>query len=195
MKRAENHGQPAARHIMQSALQRTCDRLDKLPEELLPLLNESVLRFFFVQSLLKGHQNCKLQQEWHRFDLLVQHKRQNILVEFKFYCRPVGTSLTGDHRWPKGGPGKKNFKEFINCVKKLASIDKCKWRTIDKGKIDGRYLVLAYLNDSGYKRYYAPLDYPPRLRAFVEENGERIFGNMACRLIEIRSPQHRGATD
>ena len=149
------------RQMIQSTLQRTCHRLNNLPEELSPaLLNESVFRFFFVQSLLEAQKNCKVQQEWRRYDLLIQHEGQNILVEFKFYHRPRCTNLAGDQPWAKGGPGKKNFEEFIECVRQLATVDKCRSRKSDKGKIDGRYLVLVYLDDPAYRNCYERVAYP-----------------------------------
>jgi hypothetical protein len=174
--------------MIHNALKTTCDELDTLLKELpLSILNESVFRFFFVRNLLQQRKNCSLQLEWHRFDLLVQDEGKNILIEFKFYTVPTGHNLAGKGTWRKGGPGGKNFEEFKRCVRKLDKVDECAWRRDEEGKIDGKYLILAYEGDSGYHKYYKTINYPGELKKKpVHRRPTHNFGNMICKLIEIR---------
>jgi hypothetical protein len=176
--------------MIHNALKTACDELDRLLKKFpLSILNQSVFRFFFVRNLLRQRKGCEVQLEWHRFDLLIQDDGRNILVEFKFHTLPTSHNLAGDKTWRKGGPGKQNFEEFKSCIRKLATVEKRKWRRSDQGKIHGKYLILAYLDDSRYRARYDAIADRRRLKRFIvaeEKAGSFGDGKMICKLIEIR---------
>jgi len=121
------------------------DVREELKTTPLALWNESVFRFHFVRGLLGRYPQADCQIEWHRVDLLVQAGGQNALVEFKFYTHLETKNLAGTLSHVKGGPSRKNFGEFCDCLKKLATIDCSKWMQKEEGAIHGRYLVLVYV--------------------------------------------------
>jgi len=98
--------------------------------------DEATFRSFFLAELRRRFPKAACQTEWFRYDLLVQHARRNILIEFKYYLTRPLVGLDGSRvRW-KGGAGPKNEGEFRTCVAKL--------RHCKHAPIHAKYLVLAY---------------------------------------------------
>lgn len=105
---------------------------------------ESVFRYIFVRRMLQKHPEVRCDTEWHRIDLLFVDSTGPSLVEFKFYVRNHVIDLQGKTRHAKGRAGKKNFKEFCDCIDKLVAIDEQKWRKAEIGSFSHKYLVLVY---------------------------------------------------
>lgn len=120
------------------------DFAEELKRVPLSHFNESVFRYIFVRRMLQKHPEVGCDTEWHRIDLLFVDSTGPSFVEFKFYVRNHVVDLQGKTRHAKGRAGKKNFKEFCDCINKLVSIDEQKWRKSEIGGFSRRYLVLTY---------------------------------------------------
>ncbi|MBX3437120.1 MAG: hypothetical protein KF861_06495 [Planctomycetaceae bacterium] len=127
----------------------------------LPLWNESTFRWFFVRAALSTFPEVKCQLEWNKIDLLVQLENENHLIEFKFYGRNRHQRLDGSTGGWKGGPGRKNYTEFWDCVRKLHKFESERWRQRhgEREQISGRHLILAYAESETpiYRDWYQPL--------------------------------------
>ena len=138
---------------------------EELPRTPVCHWNESVFRFFFVRALLGLYGDdfaCTI--EWNRIDLLIQRNKkakeadneadnEADFVEFKFHVQNSHRTLAGTRTHLKGGPGKKNFTEFRDCVEKLSYIDRNKWFDDEpsqstKPRIARCFLILAYAQPS-----------------------------------------------
>ncbi len=123
--------------------------------------NESVFRFFFIRSLGKpAVEGC--QTEWNTVDLLLKAGDGFAVLEFKFLACNWHASIKEPFRRKASGPSKQNFDEFCKCARKLAQIHETEWMTKRPIRIDGRFIVLAYVHnqslgeDRGYRKFYGP---------------------------------------
>ena len=118
--------------------------------------NESVFRYLFVRAFLRRNPEAVCYVEWNRIDLVVQCFGKNALVEFKFFHAEIVYNLNGKRLRPKGGAGKKNFREFCKCMAKLATIKNARWRKRQRERIDAKLLILAYVdrdNQAAHQTY------------------------------------------
>ena len=128
--------------------------------------NESVFRFMFVRALLSEYPHVRCDVEWRRYDLLIHDIDGPSLLEFKFYVRPWLIDLRGKRIRPKGGPSKQNFREFCECIEKLALVDDAPWRTTDDVPIAHRFIILAYADSvdmvdrRSYSYWYDEINLP-----------------------------------
>jgi hypothetical protein len=154
-----------ADHLLTAA----CDQVWQVAREELrttPLAvwTEGVFRYFFVRELLRANPEARCQIEWHRVDLLLQALELNLLVEFKFYTSTTHHHLDGSPRTQrKGGAGIQNVREFWACVRSLREYRAAVWAAKEAGRIDGCYLILAFVREQGrdgigsYPYWYDPL--------------------------------------
>ena len=124
----------------------------------------------FVQALLSEYPHVRCDVEWRFIDLLIQDSGGPSLIEFKYYVRPWLVDLRGKRIRAKGGPSKQNFREFCQCVEKLADIDDATWRATDDVPFTHRYLILAYADSSdmvgrkSYRHRYDEIQLPVKLQ-------------------------------
>ncbi len=99
-------------------------------------INESVFRYFFIKELFKQYPKAVFETEWKRFDLLITDRKKGIIIELKFFFLNKHRDLNGKFKNYKGRPSKKNKQEFIDCIKKISSLD--------ENDIKEKYVVLVY---------------------------------------------------
>jgi len=185
-----------AEHDISSVLQATWqDVADEVSHTPLSFWNESVFRFFFVRTLLRLRPDIRCGVEWRRIDLLIQDSNTTSLVEFKFYCRRRRLrNLHGQIMPPKGRASQKNFDEFCDCVRKLATIEDATWRVRDNSTIDHCYLVLAYSGEP-FGQWYDSIKLPSaikqltRLTPVLALDGlhcQEASTELKCKLLEVR---------
>jgi len=130
--------------------------------ELMPLdrWNESVFRYCFCRSLHTAYPQIQQFVECGRIDLVLRHQRRSAFVEFKFYQHARQFDpYDGRLRGYKGGPSRKNMREFQMCVHHLH----------ERPTIDGlsKYVVLVYADPKDdsrpncrFSRYYDDYHHP-----------------------------------
>lgn len=59
--------------------------------------DEATFRSMVLRALMTRLPDAECQTEWKRYDLLVQAKGLNVLIEFKFYVSRLFRSLGGEH--------------------------------------------------------------------------------------------------
>ena len=149
--------------------------------------DESVFRFFFVRAFLHSNREAKCHVEWNDIDLVVQCFDENALVEFKFFRAEPMYNLTGKLLRYKGGAGKKNFREFCDCVTKLASIEKAAWQMNPRERIDAKLLILAYehradlLGEKAFRHWYDDVHLPNNLPCKDSLGTVKSFEPIVCR--------------
>jgi hypothetical protein len=108
------------RHLIIKTFRKSVDQVRESFREMpLELWNEAVFRFIYSQTLKGLEGGVKQFAECHRIDLVVHHKSERAVLEFKFYGRPARHDLEGKKRGFKGGPSSKNCGEFKKSVEKL----------------------------------------------------------------------------
>jgi|SRR2546427_1325299 len=161
--------------------------------------NESVFRYLFVRAFLRRNPEAVCYVEWNRIDLVVQCFGKNALVEFKFFHAEIVYNLNGKRLRPKGGAGKKNFREFCKCMAKLATIKNARWRKRQRERIDAKLLILAYVdrdNQQGkksFRHWYAnilPRELPRKdsfktVRTFEPIVCKKSNSEMNCKLFAV----------
>lgn len=109
------------RGLLVKALKDTVAQIKK-DTALMPLAhwNEAVFGFAYSRAVTKLARDVRQFCQCNRIDLVVHHKSERAFVEFKFYMRsPACDPLRGTKMGWKGGPGRKNFREFRESVGKL----------------------------------------------------------------------------
>jgi hypothetical protein len=110
------------------------------------LLNESVYRYHFLKNI---NPSVNVEQEWHKIDAICWQGNSHYLIEFKHYDRSICTSFNSAKKDTiKGGPGPKNFGEFLASSKKLldfTSINEQKQYNIN---IKSFYFILTFCEDA-----------------------------------------------
>jgi hypothetical protein len=101
--------------------------------------DEATFRSFLLAEIVRTAPKAKGQIEWHRFDLLLQHRNENALVEIKFYMPDRTIGLDGTPGNWKGGASLKNEQEFCKCVSKLKDT---------QNDIHHKFLILVYESNS-----------------------------------------------
>src|SRR5271156_1242070 len=148
--------------------------------------DESVFRFFFVRAFLRRNPEARCHVEWNKIDLVVQCFDENALVEFKFYLAEPIYNLTGKRLRFKGGAGRKNFREFCDCVAKLASIEKAPWQMRQRERIDAKLLILAYvhrhdlLGEKAFRHWYKDIHLPNALPGKDSFSTVKTFEPIVC---------------
>lgn len=167
----------------------------ELQQTPLPLWNESVFRFFVVRAMHQEERAWHCQTEWRRVDLLLEKDGVRIPIEFKFYV--FARSTDGEESWAKGGPGKKNYKEFCTCLAKLRDFGKesapagASWNTAH------RLLILVYEDQPArrghvYASYYANPSLPEELNRSIRLESRTLEAiacgketTLHCKLFEV----------
>ncbi len=101
--------------------------------------DEATFRSFLLAEVMRLAPKAKGQIEWHRFDLLLQCRNENALVEIKFYMPDRTFALDGTPGKWKGWASLKNEQEFCDCVDKLSET---------QDNIHHKFLILVYETDS-----------------------------------------------
>jgi hypothetical protein len=178
-----NHG-PEIQSLVQQSLRSAMSCLEK-HSKLVGFQNvdESTFRSFVLAEIMRLDPDAKCQTEWQRFDLLVQAKDQNAVLEFKFFYGPRRTkNLDGsDGAW-KGGPSLKNEREFQQCVEKLIEER--------RPEIEYKFLVLVYrkgiskiASKHSYESSYSNLSRFKIQHFEIIDHEDR--DNVACNLIHV----------
>jgi hypothetical protein len=121
----------------------------------LSLINESVLRWFYVNALLQKRPDVMVQIEWHKMDLLIQETLRNHLVEFKFFTYPQRLGLKGGSPKLKGHSSQRNRDDFFKDVIKFANAGTDAWLSAheESGQIHSKSLILVYSHHSRFERW------------------------------------------
>jgi hypothetical protein len=170
-----------------SILSAACDdvvrQLARVP---LPHWNESVFRFLIVRRLRADKPNIRCETEWHRIDLVLFDPQGATLLELKFFSAMPLVDHAGRVLRTKGSPGKKNYREYQDVIKKLRTIRHRKWIT-DCGRVASAHLLLAY-SDS-FESYYdgiAESDAIARVSPILKRTPVGQDSNLTCKLITVR---------
>jgi len=163
------------------------DMAEELSRTPLSYWDESVFRFFFVRAFLHRNPEAKCHLEWNQIDLVVQCFDENALAEFKFFRSEPMYNLAGKRLRFKGRAGKKNFREFCDCVTKLASIEKTAWQLKQEERIDAKFLILAYehradlLGEKAFRHWYDDVQLPNDLPCKDSFGTVKNFEPIVCR--------------
>jgi hypothetical protein len=116
------------RKLLISVLSRACnDVVRELQRVPLEGWNESVFRFFVVQRLRKDAARVRCETEWHRIDLVLFDRHGATLLELKFFTAMPLRDYKRNKVRMKGGPSKKNYREYESAIEKLRTIRRRKW--------------------------------------------------------------------
>jgi hypothetical protein len=109
------------RQLLIKAFKDTAEQI-KADLAMMPLerWSESVFRFIYSRAVAKLEPDVTHFVECSRIDLVLHRKRERAFVEFKFYLHAHRYDpLCGNKIGWKGGPGRKNYREFKKCVQTL----------------------------------------------------------------------------
>ncbi len=122
--------------------------------------SESVLRYYFCRSLAVNYPQVEQHVECDKIDLVLRQLPQVAFIEFKFYrlprrYDPYDGRLCGF----KGGPGRKNVREFQRCINQLHARPSVPHLS--------KYVVLVYADSTdgsgpkrGFSYYYDDYRHP-----------------------------------
>lgn len=123
------------------------------------LLNESVFRHHLVKAFAALRPEASIQIEWKRIDLIVQVDEITHVIEIKYYGDYESRHLDGSGSWFKGGPGRKNFSEFVACLNKLRNLENQKgMQQLSSLQQVNKWLILAY--SDRFARWYNTINLP-----------------------------------
>ena len=144
--------------------------------ELMPLSrwNESVFRYYFCRFLATAYPEVEQYIECGKIDLVLRRSPLVAFIEFKFYRHPRRFDpYDGRSHGFKGGPGRKNLREFQACIDKLHE------RPSTPGL--SKYVVLVYADLTDGSR--------PSLRFSHQYNEyQHPRDNVTLRLVESSGP-------
>jgi hypothetical protein len=162
--------------VVLAAFRHTVNFLEK-EIKIMPLSrwNESILRYFFCQYIATSYSDIKQFIECDHIDLVLRQESLIAFIEFKFYIHPLRFDpYSASAKGYKGGPGRKNLKEFQSCVNLLHN------RRPDPNL--SKYIVLVYADPidgsrprSKFSHQYSNYQHPDKnvlIRLF--ELGEQI---------------------
>lgn len=138
--------------VVQTAFHGTVDFL-RSEIGLMPLCrwNESVLRYYFCRSLATTYPRVQQFVECDKIDLVLRRPPWVAFIEFKFYRLPCRHDpYDGRPCGFKGGPSRKNVREFQTCIDRLHERPFMPHLS--------KYVVLIYadsIDGSGPKRRFA----------------------------------------
>ncbi|MFZ1898011.1 hypothetical protein [Methanoregula sp.] len=148
-------------NTIEKALEDTGREISReLKNSYLDWFNESVFRYFFIKSLSKHYPKNRFETEWKRFDLLMTDGEAGTIIEFKFYFLNKHSTIDDKFKRFKGGPGKKNDKEFENCLERMSLLK-------EEG-IHDKYLIVVYEetnNSKSFGKNYNHIE-PAKLKQF-----------------------------
>jgi hypothetical protein len=188
-------GEKGVRAFLGQALEATCSTLAS-EVRLVPLeyWNESVLRFLLVRHLRSIERDVTCWSEWNRVDLVLPGVHGATLVELKFFTHQPLRRLGGEVTRLKGGPSKKNVREFQSSVQTLAEAAAKPWAP-NCGGVVAAFLVLAFcdrdqpLSKPTYGEFYDSLE-PDcciiSIKTIVERMPLDEGMNFSCKLLEVR---------
>ena len=173
-----------AQPLLMEALSGCAKRMEHDLHHLHPsLLNESVFRHHLVRALDELRPDASIQIEWKRIDLVVQVDGITHLIEIKYYGDHKAEHLDGSGSWVKGGPGRKNFSEFIACLNKLENLEKQKgMQQLSSLQAVKKWLVLGY--SDRFAKWYDSIERvaPETASAFWIADGPEISTENGMRL-------------
>lgn len=177
--------------LLMKALSGCAQRMEQDLQYLNPsLLNESVFRHHLVRALTDLRPDALIQTEWKRIDLVIQADGITHLVEIKYYGDHKAEHLDGSGSWMKGGPGKKNFSEFVTCLNKLENLEEQQgMQQLSSLQAVKKWLVLAYSNR--FAKWYDSIDQvaPETAKTYWIGNGPGIAAvngmRMQTKLISV----------
>jgi len=145
-------------------------------------VDEDTFRSFVIAAIMERSPTVKCQTEWHKFDLLVQGRAVNVLVEFKFYLFRQTREIDGHLGSWKGGAGPKNESEFWDCVGKL--------HNHRNAAVQHRLLILVYqIGDPQPSKYsfaksYDGLATDTKIGA-VTDIPHGMAETLTCKILEV----------
>jgi hypothetical protein len=145
--------------------------LEDLNPDNFRFINESILRYLFIKSL---PDDIDAEEEWRRVDLLLHDERGQYPIEFKHYFRRPLKRFDGRTHNYKGGPSKKNIREFIDSSKKLVQLEEN--LSIQKMGIDfkDRYFILVAGDRERDKTKFSDF-YKEEYISILYENGIKSY--------------------
>ena len=149
----------------------------------LPNTDEATFRALFMAAAAEQLPDAVFQTEWRRVDLLLQRRKRNALIEFKYYIGRRTYNLDGTPGGRKGGPGPKNEDEFWACVQQL---HECTFTPIHY-----KYLIVVYrrgpIGNSrySYERSYGAITRGAAIRRVIRVP-HCMDNNLACTVLRIR---------